>query len=117
VRRLLNPWFFLSLPFLFASAWVCWRLSDWQWHRAHSQTGSAQNYLYSVQWLVFAAMGFYGWGRAVQDVVQPDKAAPRKERKVAMRNPAYVEPVIDDSNDPELAAYNAMLARLNAEAR
>jgi DNA-binding transcriptional regulator of glucitol operon len=112
----MNPWFFLSLPFLVASAWVCWRLSDWQWQRARSQTGSAQNYFYSIQWLVFAAMGFYGWGRAVQDVVQPEKARPRVERRIAVAGRIYVEPVIDDSADPELAAYNAMLERLATKA-
>ena len=96
-------------------------LGRWQWTRAMSSTGGAQNLIYALQWWTFALVVIYGWWRMVRDELHPV-------------TPAAILPMYDESlppslqrhkplpptrpeEDDELAAYNDYLAWLNANPR
>lgn len=93
------------------------RLGEWQWHRAHAASGTLQNFGYAFEWPVFAAFVVFFWFRTVRDEVRPRSAPPPTADDPAAAGPvvprkgAPVEP--DGEPDPELAAYNEYLARLN----
>jgi DNA-binding transcriptional regulator of glucitol operon len=111
VRVLLAPRWLLGHLTLLLAVWASVLLSRWQWDRGAAEYGSARNYLYAVQWIVFGALAIYGWGRAVLDQHHGVSRA-TVARPVTGGPDRYVDrPLIDDSDDPELAAWNAMLAR------
>ncbi|MBX6355519.1 MAG: hypothetical protein IRZ05_06625 [Micromonosporaceae bacterium] len=93
----------------------CLALGWWQIRRAAG--GNALSWAYAVQWPVFAGFVAFLWWREVRRALghEPRPAAPAgarsPRRPVRTVRPA---PVPDDSDDPELAAYNRYLAWLNA---
>ena len=113
VRRLLAPrW--LALHALAVVAFlVLVRLGLWQWHRAEA-LGRVQNYAYAVEWWLFAAFAVFLWVKTMVDTAEerPDQADGADETDAPA--PAPVVPVVDDEDDPELAAYNRHLAALHA---
>ena len=95
----------------------CVGLAWWQWERFESATGSWQNLGYVLQWPLFGLFPAFMFWRlrklrtqepARQESVQPEShPAPPVETDIT--------PVRqDDTDDPELAAYNRYLAQLNA---
>lgn len=133
-RSLLTPrWLLLHL--LFAAAVVATGLlAWWQWDRAHGVGGTLQNLGYAFQWPLFGVFTVFLWyrltvgdaKRAPADTVdtrhppqgEENAAGPdpsvrdtsRQRRRPLVPPPAA--PVTEDE-DPELAAYNRYLARLN----
>jgi hypothetical protein len=121
--------------FLFAPRWLGWHaftvaavigmlwLGDWQFHRAES--GNALSWAYTFEWPVFAVFGVVFWAKTILDELRPKTAAGREAGPV--RLPAGVAPrggpgdpadgAPDEEDDPELAAYNAYLARLNEQVK
>ena len=124
-------WFFLITP-----RWLGWHafavlatigmlwLGDWQFHRAES--GNALSWAYTFEWPVFAVFGLVFWAKTIRDefkppadpgdadaVELPDGVAPARPARVT--TPAADAP--EDSDDPELVAYNAYLARLNDQVK
>ncbi len=97
---------------------VCCGLAWWQWERFESASGSFQNLGYVLQWPLFGLFpAFMVWRlarlarqRREEDPVAP---APKPVVTVVADKPAPVEQ-FDDEDDAELAAYNRMLAQLNA---
>jgi len=84
------------------------------WQFLVAKDGSGRSLGYALQWPAIAVFGIGVWAWLCRDGVRAardgDRPAPeRPERPAAPRPPA---PVIDAEADPELAAYNAMLARL-----
>ncbi|HEY7102703.1 MAG TPA: transcriptional regulator [Mycobacteriales bacterium] len=116
MRRLLAPRWLAWHAFAVVAILVMLRLGLWQWHRAHT-THSAQNLGYALQWPAFAVFGLVVWFRVCRDAVKgtPD-ATPAPARKTRPEPAAAVVPVTDEE-DPELAAYNRYLARLNEDAQ
>ncbi|TQS44467.1 hypothetical protein [Cryptosporangium phraense] len=112
---------------------ACFGLAWWQWGRAHSLTGTAQNLGYALQWPAFGAFVAYAWYRMLRLELHPpsektetekseaDAPAEPGRRTVAVRRRYQPvapppEPPADsaDSADEEaLATYNAYLAALN----
>jgi hypothetical protein len=143
VRRLvLSPrwivWHVLTLGAMATCGW----LAAWQWQRAGSAMGSALNVGYGLQWPVFAVFFAVMWWRmlrmeaakldleagAAQEAadVPPSRSAEPAVR-IAEPRPATASdapspfgpgprsaPAVTDEDDPELAAYNRMLAELAA---
>jgi hypothetical protein len=132
-------WFFLITP-----RWLGWHafavlatigmlwLGDWQYHRALA--GNALSWAYTFEWPIFAVMGVLFWGRTIRDefrhpggsndaeAEEPDLPAgaaaggagtPARLRSLGVT----AEAAGDDEEDPDLAAYNAYLARLNQQVK
>jgi DNA-binding transcriptional regulator of glucitol operon len=119
VRLLLTPKWLAWHAFALVATYAMLRLGLWQWHRAHA-THSAQNMGYALQWPAFAVFGLVVWWRVCRDVLHPPAdAGPEAEKKPARRpapEPAAAVAPVTDEEDPELAAYNRYLARLNEDA-
>ena len=76
-----------------------------------------QNYSYAFEWWLFAAFAVFLWVKTMADSLE-DAAAPAEERTGPEPRPAVVRaPVVDDDDDPELAAYNRHLAALHARSQ
>jgi hypothetical protein len=112
---------------------TCGFLSAWQWGRAGSAMGSALNVGYGLQWPLFAVFFGFMWWRFLRmeiaklgEVPEPAPAAPEAEVPAEPAPPVdgpspfgprpatWKAPPVTDEEDPELAAYNRMLAVLAA---
>jgi DNA-binding transcriptional regulator of glucitol operon len=126
VRRLLTPkWWLLHVAVLLAVLGML-RLGLWQWHRANSGSGGIQNYAYAFQWPLFAAFAIFLWLRTMhEELHRPgvtrglSRSDPRLPAQPVSRSDGVVvgissPPPEAADEDPELAAWNARLAALNA---
>jgi hypothetical protein len=133
-------WFFLITP-----RWLAWHafavvafigmlwLGDWQFHRAES--GNALSWAYTFEWPIFAILGAVFWGKTIIDEFKPKTAGETVPAEIELPSGAS-NPVVtggpgdagqigadttgadpDPADDPELAAYNAYLAKLNEQVR
>ena len=122
--------------FLIQPRWLGWHalmvaavlgmlaLGNWQLQRA--EAGNALSWAYTFEWPVFAGFAIVFWAKTIRDEFRPpvsDRTAPG-DLKLPGGRPAAVTvdsageaEAADDEDDEELAAYNAYLARLTAEAR
>jgi DNA-binding transcriptional regulator of glucitol operon len=119
MRRLLAPKWLAWHAFALVATVVMLRLGLWQWHRSEA-THSAQNLGYALQWPAFAVFAIVVWFRVCRDVLHPPQDASPPARKQTRRpapEPAAAVVPVTDEEDPELAAYNRYLSRLNEEAR
>ena len=120
--------------FLYTPKWLGWHLlviasvigmlwlGDWQLRRA--QAGNSLSWAYTFEWPLFAIFAVFFWIKTIRDEAHPgDEAAPAEVSLPAgtRQAPAAVasrdagEP--GEAEDPELAAYNAYLARLGKEVK
>ena len=128
MRRVLAPkWWGLHIGVV-AAVLVMLRLGLWQWHRAESASGGIQNYAYAFQWPLFAILAIVLWFKTLQYEVRRDPEAEEDDRPLPQRVDADIVrqhgvvigvttptvPVPDHDEDPEVAAWNARLAALNA---
>jgi hypothetical protein len=121
--------------FLFTPRWLAWHLfmvisfwgmmwlGDWQFHRALG--GNGLSWAYTFEWPLFAVFAVVFWARTIRDEFRIRRTgsygpangdaaeAALPERIGGAYTPA--QQAEDEANDPELAAYNAYLARLNSE--
>lgn len=128
MRGLITPQRLAIAVACLASLVVCCGLAYWQWERFSEAGGTFQNLGYVFQWPLFGlfpafmvwrirrlearrkAEGADGTADAAVEVAPEPVAAP--PRPVVTVEPVRA-PVRDDEDD-ELAAYNRMLAELNA---
>jgi hypothetical protein len=130
-------WLFLIKPrwlawhaFAVVAFWGMLWLGDWQFHRAEG--GNALSWAYTFEWPIFAVLGAMFWGKTIIDEWRGPDYVPKKKRPEAAVSPAGPRDpfaVLPDGAhlaadhdegadaDPELAAYNAYLAKLNKEVR
>jgi hypothetical protein len=143
LRLILSPrWIFWHLLTLSAMV-TCGFLSAWQWSRAGSAMGSALNVGYGLQWPLFAVFFAFMWWRFLRMEVaklregptdsEPEHDAEPEPEVVAVasapapaappaddpspfgpRPVTWKAPPVTDEEDPQLAAYNRMLAVLAA---
>jgi hypothetical protein len=104
-------------------------LGDWQFHRAAA--GNALSWAYTFEWPVFAVFGVAFWVKTIRDELKPPAAAGDAEDAgdaglppgataltgAAARPGRGDGPGAQEEDDPELAAYNAYLARLNEQVK
>jgi hypothetical protein len=121
--------------FLFTPKWLGWHafavvaaagmlwLGDWQFHRAES--GNALSWAYTFEWPIFAIFAVVFWAKTIRDEFKPP-AAPAEVERIELPASAGLVPGRRDgqdsgpgreADDPELAAYNAYLARLNDQVK
>jgi len=115
LRRLVRPgWIALHLVALVGFVALV-GLGRWQWQRA-VELGRVQNYSYALEWWLFAAFAVFLWLKTMADTLE--EATEADDEQPAPAPPAAVAPVVvDDEDDPELAAYNRHLAALHARHR
>jgi hypothetical protein len=122
-------WFFLISPrwlawhaFVVVAFWGMLWLGDWQFHRAES--GNALSWAYTFEWPIFALFGVVFWGKTIYDEWRrPGGEANQAEallaavEEMALPGAAHTAATADAAaaDDPELAAYNAYLARLDRQ--
>lgn len=132
-------WHFLVTP-----KWLGWHafavvatvgmlwLGDWQFRRAEG--GNALSWAYTFEWPIFAIFGVAFWVKTIRDEFKPPAEADAGEAAdVELPGGAAVAPRPrtapgtgaegagtgdgEEADDPELAAYNAYLARLNDQVK
>ena len=122
-RFLVSPPWLAWHAFAVLAFWGMFWLGDWQLHRALA--GNALSWAYTFEWPIFALMGAVFWGKTIRDEVRirsgqvtqppgpdlPAGATGPDGTTMAGSTTGEVE-----LYDPELAAYNAYLARLNRKA-
>jgi hypothetical protein len=120
--------------FLISPRWLGWHLfaaacfagmlwmGDWQFHRAMS--GNGLSWAYTFEWPLFAIFAVVFWAKTIRDEFRirrgemPVPSAAAGERDGLPLGPVTaVQTGTDGEEDEELSAYNAYLARLNAEVK
>jgi hypothetical protein len=127
--------------FLFTPRWLGWHafaivatigmlwLGDWQFHRAES--GNALSWAYTFEWPIFAVFAVVFWAKTIRDEFKPPAVSAEAEgielpASVGVGQGPGAAPsgqggragqADEDADDPELAAYNAYLARLNQQVK
>ena len=86
-------------------------LGYWQLSKAEDG-GGVVNWSYAVQWPLYGFMGLGFYLKMCRDELRRDPDADEPGHDVVL----YQRPRVDTTGDPELAAYNAYLAELNARA-
>ena len=97
-------------------------LGHWQWDVGGLKRGSIRNYAYGVEWWVFALILIVLWWRLLRQELRGDPAlesktsAPDRPKLPRFRVPApQVTAVVDDAEDPDMAAYNRYLKSLHKQ--
>jgi hypothetical protein len=125
--------------FLISPRWLGWHLfaaascvgmlwlGDWQFHRAMS--GNGLSWAYTFEWPLFAIFAVVFWAKTIRDEFRirrgemPAPSAAAGEPDGLPLGPAMAVQTGTDpqsgagEEDEELSAYNAYLARLNAEVK
>jgi len=127
-RFLISPkWLGWHAFAVLAVAGMLW-LGDWQFHRAES--GNPLSWAYTFEWPIFAIFGVVFWAKTIRDELKPPAAADSGGAEAATADGAVLpagagrgadsrgpDGSADEADDPELAAYNAYLARLNEQVK
>ena len=109
-----------ALPISFVACSVVgmlW-LGDWQFRRA--EAGNALSWAYTFEWPVFALFAVVFWVKTIIDEARPPEAAGEPPpvdipAGAARREASQAGGGKEADEDPELAAYNAYLAKLNEQ--
>jgi DNA-binding transcriptional regulator of glucitol operon len=117
--------------FLLRPRWLGWHLAMvvsvagmlalgwWQYRRA--MAGNALSWAYTFEWPIFAIFAVVFWAKTIRDEFSPpdtDEAADRAVYAVGAASEARgKEVVVWEPEDPDLAAYNAYLAKLNEQVK
>lgn len=122
-RFLITPRWLAWHAFAVVAFWGMFWLGDWQLHRALD--GNPLSWAYTFEWPLFALMGAVFWGKTIRDEyrIRTGKVAPPQAVQLppgahfsdgtTMAGSMTAELEV---YDPELASYNAYLAKLNRKA-
>jgi type VI protein secretion system component VasK len=113
VPLLLKPRWIVRHVLLVGAVTVCWFFGRWQYHRAIARH-SVLNWSYTVEWTLFAGFAVLCWGWFLRDELRGE---PPPEKEPVIEVHQRVAQPVTDAEDPELAAYNRMLAELDRKAK
>jgi hypothetical protein len=119
--------------FLFEPRWLAWHLfavvavcgmlwlGDWQYRRAVE--GNGLSWAYTFEWPLFAGFGVVFWARTIRDEFRArrgidivvDYSPPGQDLPGGIGTQQVNELAYDHTDDPELASYNAYLAKLSGK--
>ena len=107
---------------VFAVGGMLW-LGDWQYHRA--MEGNGLSWAYTFEWPLFAGFGLVFWARTIRDEIRVkrgidivvDYSPPGQNLPGGIGMQQVNELAYDDTDDEDLARYNAYLAKLNRKAK
>jgi DNA-binding transcriptional regulator of glucitol operon len=125
-QRAAPRWRFLITPrwlgwHLFALVAVCGMLALGYWQYRRAMEGNALSWAYTFEWPIFAGFGVVFWAKTIRDEFRPpdtDEPADRPEHAVGVAAEARGKEVkVWEPEDPDLAAYNAYLAKLNEQVK
>jgi DNA-binding transcriptional regulator of glucitol operon len=125
----------VSWRFLISPRWLGWHacmvvavlgmlaLGYWQYRRA--MEGNALSWAYTFEWPMFAIFAVVFWAKTIRDEFRPpdiDEVADKPEFAVGLAASEINEAegkelMLAEPDDPDLAAYNAYLERLNDQVR
>ena len=124
-------WRFLVKPrwlgwhlLMVVSFWGMLWLGDWQLHRALG--GNGLSWAYTFEWPLFAVFAVVFWAKTIKDEFRikrgqlagsAEPTADEDDLPVSVRAVQASVASSEDDEDEELSAYNAYLARLNAEVK
>jgi len=125
-RFLIQPRWLSWHLLMVVSFWGMLWLGDWQLHRALA--GNGLSWAYTFEWPLFAGFAVVFWAKTIKDEFRVKRYGPSESAGDALPGqddlPISVRPVqvsagaaAGDEDDEELSAYNAYLARLNAEVK
>jgi hypothetical protein len=110
LRLLVTPRWLVRHLLLAAALVVCWEFGSWQLGRALDRD-SVLNWSYTLEWFLFGGFAVLTWGWFLRDELRGRPEEPEPDRPPVAARPA--PPPVTDDEDPELAAYNRMLAELH----
>jgi hypothetical protein len=127
-RFLIQPrWLGWHLLMVVAFWGMLW-LGDWQLHRALG--GNGLSWAYTFEWPLFACFAVVFWSKTIKDefrikrgeatgsaAFSASAAYDGDDLPVTVRMVQASTAAPEEGEDPELTAYNAYLARLNAEVK
>jgi cytochrome oxidase assembly protein ShyY1 len=116
LRRLFTPRWLLGLLASLIGAAAMVRLGMWQLGRGEARH-SLQNYSYAVEWVVFATFTLFCFGKLLRDEGRETDSEADHAGAVSSVVLPPPPPAAPDPEDDALTAYNAYLARLDAEQR
>ena len=124
-------WRFLIQPrwlgwhlLMVVSFWGMLWLGDWQLRRALA--GNGLSWAYTFEWPLFAGFAVVFWAKTIKDEFRIKRDGPQgtlagpsgsDDLPVSVRPVQVSAGTAEDDEDEELSAYNAYLARLNAEVK
>src|SRR5580692_11571140 len=121
--------------FLVAPRWLGWHLlvilafwgmlwlGDWQFHRA--MEGNGLSWAYTFEWPLFSGFAIVFWARTIRDEFRArrgidivvDYAPPGQNLPGGIGMQQVNELAYDDTDDEDLASYNAYLAKLSGKTK
>ena len=116
MRRFLTPGW-LGLHALAIILFVAFLGFGW-WQFDRAQAGNDRSWAYTFEWPIFAIFVIVMWVKMIRDELETDPAEKNKRKVIEEPAEAEVKRTIirqQEEEDPELAAYNRYLARLNAQ--